>query len=77
MQCACAILIYVVCPAVPYFRTLSHKRHDFRKQLLNIKGVFLTFSTNLSETFLILSRTERDTIINVNWSSCKVNDIHV
>jgi hypothetical protein len=35
------ILSYVACPAVPYFHTLSHKRHDFRKKTLwNIKCVF-------------------------------------
>ena len=32
--------------APPHFSTLSHKRHDFRKRkLLNIKCVFLFFST--------------------------------
>ena len=30
--------------ALPYFSTLSHKRHDFREKLLNIKCV-LIFST--------------------------------
>ena len=32
----------------------------------------MIFSTILSGTFLILRRTERDMIINVHWSSCKV-----
>jgi hypothetical protein len=32
----------------------------------------LIFSTNLSETFLILRRTERDTMKNVYWPSCKI-----
>jgi hypothetical protein len=48
------ILLSVACPTVPYFSTLSHKRHDFReKKLLTVKCM-LYFSITLSETFLIL-----------------------
>jgi hypothetical protein len=66
----------LACLAIPYFSTLSHKRHNFRvKKLLNIKRV-LIFCTNLSETFLILRRTEWD-IINVRRSSCKLSFILV
>jgi hypothetical protein len=62
MQCAWALFSSVVCPAVQYFPTLSHERHDFRKTLLNVKGAFL-FSLNLlSETFLILIVIERNMI---------------
>ena len=45
---ACAILLSVPCPALLYFSTLSHKRHDFRekKWLSNMKCV-LIFSTSL------------------------------
>jgi len=31
---ACAILSSGVCPDLPYFSTLSHKRHDFRKEMV-------------------------------------------
>ena len=34
------ILLSVTSPAVPYFSTLSDKRHDFLIKLLNIKCVF-------------------------------------
>jgi hypothetical protein len=45
MQCAHAILPSVPCPALPYFPTLSHKRHDFRKKVTEPKMCFLIFST--------------------------------
>jgi hypothetical protein len=56
-----------------YFSTLPHKRHDFRKKLLNIECVSWLSLQVLSETFHIL-RTRRDMIKNVYWSSCKVPD---
>jgi hypothetical protein len=48
-----------------YFSTLAHKRHDFRKIVTKHKMCILIFSTNLSETFLILRRSELDMIKNV------------
>jgi hypothetical protein len=66
------VLLSVVCLALPYFSTLSHKLHDFGKKFLNIKYVFWFFLQLLSETFLILRRIQRDIIINVHRSLCKV-----
>jgi hypothetical protein len=66
------ILSSVACLAVPYFSTLSHKRHDFRKNIIGHKMCILIFSATLFETFHILRRIERDIDINVHRSSCKV-----
>jgi hypothetical protein len=50
----------------------QHLIHDtiFRKRLLNIKCVLWFPLQLLSETILILSRSEYDVIINVYWSTC-------
>ena len=62
MQCACAILSSLACPALQYFSTLSHKRHDFRKRIADNKMCVFIFFTQLSDTLLILRRNERDII---------------
>ena len=54
----------VACLTLPYDSTLSHERYDFRGKKFS---VFLFFSTNLSVTFLILRKTQRDII-----TKCKV-----
>jgi len=63
MQCACASLSSVVCPTLQYFSTLSHKWHDFPTTPLPPKktpqNVFWFSLQSLSETFLILRRTEQ------------------
>jgi hypothetical protein len=71
MQCACTILSSVACPALQYFPTLSHKRHHFRKKVIEHKMRVLIFST-LSETFLILRIIQRDVTKNAYRSSCEV-----
>ena len=71
MRCVCAIVSSVVCSAVHYFSTLSHKRYDFRK-ILDLTMGLLIFSKLLSETSLSPRRNDRDVTRNVYWSSCKV-----
>ena len=71
MQLACAIFSSVGWSAPQYFSTLSHKQQDFLKTKKVTENYICvwTFSTNLSEIFLILRRTERDMTKNVYWSS--------
>ena len=56
----------------PYFSTLSHKWHDFRENLLNIKMCVLIFCITLYEIFLTLIRFQRCTVINLHRSSSEV-----
>ena len=59
------------------FFTLSYKRFDFRKRVIEHEMRVLILSTNLSETFLILKRIKRDIIVNVHTYSWKVLVIRV
>jgi hypothetical protein len=72
MRMCCVILSSAAYLSVPYFFTLSYKRHDFRETVIEHKMSALIFSTNLSEILLILTISQRDMIINVHRSSCKV-----
>jgi hypothetical protein len=57
----------VDCPALFYFPTLSHQRHDIGHKM----WVSILSTTVFSETFLIVRRTEWDITKDVHWSSCK------
>ena len=64
----------VICKPVRLYHSFPHYLTNctiYLKQM-NIKRVFLFSLQRLSETFLILRRTEWDMIKNVYWSSCKV-----
>jgi len=61
----------VVCTTVPYFSTLSYKRYDFLKRLLDLEFVFL-FSLQLSSEIVFLLRRIQHDVINVHRCSFKV-----
>ena len=59
---------YCLRPLAPLHFRHCHKRHDFRKKLLNVKCVFRFSLQLLFETFLILRRNQRNIVINVKTS---------
>jgi hypothetical protein len=65
VKCACDVLPSVACLALPYFSTLSYKRHDLKKKVPEHAICVLNSSIILSQTLLILRRTERDMIRQV------------
>ena len=82
MQWACDVSSSVACPTLPYFYTLSHKRHDFRgeKKLFDHKMCVLIFSTTLVWNILPSStkncaRYDKKCILVFIWSvrySCPI-----
>jgi hypothetical protein len=69
------VLSSVPCPAQQEFSTLFHKRHYFRKRVTEHNVCVVILSTILSEMFLNPRKIERDVIINVRTSSCKMDAI--
>jgi len=79
MQCACTVLLSVAYPAVLYFSTLSHKRHDFRRKVIECKMCVLIFSTtfiwNISHSKNSSARYDRKCTLVLTKSahySCRV-----
>ncbi len=67
-KCMCHnILSCLACLPVPYFSTLSHKQHDFQRNVIEHKIRVLISLQLWSETFLIIRMTEQD-IINVPFN---------
>jgi hypothetical protein len=66
----CILLLFVACLAVPYFPHYLINGTIFGKMSMNIECVFWFHLQPLSETFLILRRTEHINIKNVSRSSC-------
>jgi hypothetical protein len=65
MQCACAILSSVACPALQHITASSHKGHDFRKRkkVIDHKTCLLVFSTTFDRKISHSEKkTERDVI---------------
>jgi len=64
MECVCAILSSLGCPALLYLSTLPRKWQHFRKKkkVTHIKWVFCFSLQLVSETFLILKITKGDMI---------------
>jgi hypothetical protein len=72
MQSAFAVLLSsVACPAPPYLSISYHKRHEFQKNVTELKMFALIFSTKLCKIFFPLRRRARYDQKCI-LSSCKV-----
>jgi hypothetical protein len=67
-------ITYFECVFVALFIQHTTRMRRFNIVICNLPGSNIYFHI-ITETFLILRRTERDVIKNVFWSSCKIPDI--
>jgi hypothetical protein len=65
------VLSYMICSVVQYFSEISDQGMILRKVTEHIMCV-LIFPSNLFKTFASLRRNQRDFIINIKMSSCKI-----
>ena len=68
------ILLSVASPALHYFSTLFHKRHDFRKKVVEHKMCDFLYNFRLKHHS---KKIWRDMTKNAYWSSCKLSVIRV
>jgi hypothetical protein len=71
------ILSSVACLVLPYFSTLSHKRHDFQKKGTEPKYMFWFSLQLLSEKLLVLRRIQRHIITKVHILASHLHRIGV
>ena len=72
MLCACAVLLSVARTALQYFSTLSHKRHDIKKNVIEYKMCVSISSTtlvwNISHSKKKLARYDQKRVLVQAWS---------
>jgi hypothetical protein len=66
------LLLSVACLALQYFSTLSHKRHDFRKEVFKHEMCVLIFSTTFDRHVSYFKNSSTRCFINLHTSLCDV-----
>jgi len=58
--------------SLQFFSTLSHKRHEFRREVIKQEYMIFIFSKTFSDKSHILGNIERNAVINMQMCSCKL-----